>query len=284
MLPPTWGLIRTPGVRHSGWSAGSGSGSVTSRAARSTAGRALGQKGVGVDHRAARDVHQQGTVTHPGQEVRVDHPAGVGCQGHDQDHHVHIRQQAGQLVDRADVDPVHHPGGAGHRTHLALEPVQAARDGPSDRPEPDDQHSLVSQGLVPVVEPATIGHGAGEVVEVAQARDRQADGQFGRRGVVNAGGVAQRDPVGQFGEHVVDARGQGLHDPQVRHPGHHGQVPRGGRVRRDEHLDVRQPGRVGLTGVPGDAPWSHFLGQALEDVAGEQRRHVSVAPTDRGPA
>ena len=97
------GLMRTPGSRHSGWPAGSGSGSVTSSAAAIRPGGHLGDEGVGVDDAAPCDVHEQRAVRHRGEEGRVDEPARGVVERHDEDDDVVVGQQRREGVDAVDV-------------------------------------------------------------------------------------------------------------------------------------------------------------------------------------
>ena len=96
--PPTCGVMSTPGADHSGWSAGSGSGSVTSRAARIRPAERVPHQRVGVDDTAAGDVDQQRAVGHRSEERVVDQPGRVLAQRHDDDDDVVVRQQLRQLV------------------------------------------------------------------------------------------------------------------------------------------------------------------------------------------
>jgi hypothetical protein len=83
-------------------------------------GLQLDEQGVGVHDLAAGGVDQGCAVLHPGQERRVDQPAGGLRQGHDEDDRVGVGQQVRQLVDAPHV--VARP--PGHQRDGAAEPVE----------------------------------------------------------------------------------------------------------------------------------------------------------------
>ena len=70
------GVSSRPGASQSGWSAGGGSGSVTSSAARSRPDRSSASSRAGVARPARGGVDEQRAVPHPGQEPGVDQAAG----------------------------------------------------------------------------------------------------------------------------------------------------------------------------------------------------------------
>ena len=75
---PRWGVMMTLGRARRGWSLGSGSGSVTSRAAAAMrfCDHRLRQC-LRVDHRAASDIDQGGVGLHQGELARADAAAGL---------------------------------------------------------------------------------------------------------------------------------------------------------------------------------------------------------------
>ena len=79
--PATCGVSSRFGASHSGWPAGSGSGSVTSSGGPQPTGLQLGQQRVGVGDRAAGGVDEQRAVRHPGQERGVDHARVASVSG-----------------------------------------------------------------------------------------------------------------------------------------------------------------------------------------------------------
>ena len=103
--PPTCGVISTPGACQSGWPAGSGSGSVTSSAARSRPDSSSASRDFGVHHPPARDVDEQCSVLHPGEETRAHQAPGLLGERGAKDHHVGARQQFGRAARAACTGP-----------------------------------------------------------------------------------------------------------------------------------------------------------------------------------
>ena len=181
----------TPGVRHSGWSCGSGSGSVTSRAARIRPRGGVPDQGVGVRDRSAGHVDQQGAVGHGREEGVVDEVAGGVAERHPDDHDVVLRQQGVQLRDAVDVAALVVPRLAGHPCHGGFERQEPVLDRLAHAAVADDQHAPVREAGGGPGLPVTLLLVLQQPRELALAGQDQGKGQFGGGGFVDAGGVGE---------------------------------------------------------------------------------------------
>ena len=103
VAPPTCGVMRTPGVVHSGWPSRQRLriGDVECRS--QSPGGALGDERLGVDHRPPGHVDEERAIRHTTEHRRVEESARRIGERHDDDDDVVVRQQVGQLVDAVDL-------------------------------------------------------------------------------------------------------------------------------------------------------------------------------------
>ena len=132
---PDVGGDEDPGVAQSGWSGGSGSGSVTSSAARMRPAEACRTSASVSTTPPRATLTSSGAVRHRGEERVVDQARRRRAERHDHDDHVVRGQQGRQLVD-----PVHRrdelvPGAGPARDgrHRDLEGREPRRDRAADR-------------------------------------------------------------------------------------------------------------------------------------------------------
>ena len=120
-------------------------------------------------------------------------------------------------------------------------------------PAPTISTRLAASSSVGVVVPAAVGLRGGEPREVPVDREQGGDDPLGGRAAVRAAAVRERDAVGQPPDPRLGARGEQLHQPQLRQPcaapSTSSSVARNG---RDEHLGGCRPraaaGRRGGSG------------------------------------
>ena len=96
------GVISRFGQLHSGCPSGSGSGSVTSIAARILPELQRLHQRIRIHYRPARGVHQQRALLHQAQLPAADQPLRLIGRRQNQHHHLGLRQQAVQLAHRMD--------------------------------------------------------------------------------------------------------------------------------------------------------------------------------------
>ena len=264
LAPPTCGVMRTPGLSQRGWSAGRGSGSVTSSGRPQSAGRRLVEEGPGVDDGAARNVDQQRPVGHGCQELAVDQTCRCRQERHDDDHDIVPRQQLGKVLDavhrRHEVVAIART--ARYRGQCHLEGRQPCSDGPAHRAVADDEHPLVSQGRPELQrEPPAISLGRNELRQAPQRGEGERHGELGSRGVVDPGGIGQAHPWGQLRQDVVVAGAEQLHHLDPRRLGEGGDPRCGAHVGRHDEADLVRA-RWGAVHLPGDeletADWTHL--------------------------
>ena len=240
LAPPTCGVITTFGTAQSGWSDGSGSGSVTSRAARSL------PLLVSASRASVSTSPPRATLTTSAPSGSPESAAAStmfvvsGVSGA-----MMTRTSASGSRSRSRSEPWTSGSVRGRRATRvteATERPQPRLDGGPDPPVPKDQHPEVGQRRPgqPPPHPAlllTRVH-----VELTSAGQDQREGELGGAGVVDAGGVAQRDGWPEVRNDVVDAGREGLHDREARQPAEQVAVD-AAQVRQDDELDL--PGRVG---------------------------------------
>ena len=122
-------------------------------------------------------------------------------------------------------------------------PASRRLDRCTDRAVPHDEHPAVRQRRPGVVRPLAALPRPHVVRETAQGREDESHRELGGGRVVHAAGVAQRDASGHQRPHVVDPGGEGLGDPQRRHPRHQLCRAGAGQVGQHEEVDVVQAGR-----------------------------------------
>ena len=176
-----------------GW-AGSGSGSVTSSAARIRPGRELSEEGVGIDQLAPGHVDQQGLVRKHREFPGPDQLVSLGGVRRDEKGDVGPRQQPVQIVDRMNLR-------GGPRRACRATRVMEATSKPCSRHSiawpmclfPDDPPGRAGPPVTgpKIGTPGTGALGLGRAVQVPSAGQGQGHREFGGTGVMQAGGVAQ---------------------------------------------------------------------------------------------
>ena len=202
------GVIKTFGSSHSGRSAGSGSASVTSSAARSLPVESSAASAGELNDRPAGDVHHQRPRRKSREHLAVDDPAGLRAEGDADDHDVGGGGELWQARQRGHTIA----GRPGYPGDLGAEGHKPRFDGRADGAIAHQQHTLARQGVGPQVMPGPAGLLRGEGGELAQAGKDQADGEF--RGSFL---MAQPVPVAQDrlwrhrAERLIHAAAQALH-------------------------------------------------------------------------
>ena len=213
MLPPTCGLMSTPGARHSGWSEGKGSGSVTSSAALIRPVRQRGDEVVGDHHRPTGSVHQQrarlssarGTRRRPGHGSR-------SVSGHSS-----TTTSASGATSGSSSKPCTSPRAVRATLTTSTSKGTSRRSSASPTlPNPTIRTCLsASASYRPAIHsPAFLR--AREVVDAAQRGNDQADDEFsGRLASCTPRALHNVTTARQVLPDVVDTCREGLHDAQV---------------------------------------------------------------------
>ena len=274
---PMCGTTVAPGARRSGWSGGSGSGSVTSSAAPPIWPAFVDQR-VGVDHLAARGVDEHSVGLHQGELAGADQAAGLVGQRRVE------RDEVGspeQLVERSLARVQHgHP-----------EPLGAPADGLADAAPADHPERRVDVGAPAARRARTSStpraHRALAVADPPGARHEQRPGQVRGRLGQDVRGVAHRDAAP--GRRVqVDVVGA---DRVVGDRPHRGPRPRAVRRRPDRSAASgarrpRPPSRAARPGAAARAQHLDLVGraEARRRVAGQGARDEAAgrAPYRRG--
>ena len=191
--PPTCGEMSTPGSPQSGCPSGSGSGSVTSSAARIRPRPHVVDERIGVDERSAADVHDQRAVGKGREERVVDDVPRRIAPGKRHDHDLGAGEQLGQLVDGVHRHPVFVACAARDGSELDLEGREPRGDGLADSAVAEQQHPAVGEALARRRAPTRpVDVSTRERVEPALRREREGDGELGGRGLVHRRGVRER--------------------------------------------------------------------------------------------
>ncbi len=242
--PPTCGESTTPGRFQSGCPGGSGSGSVTSSAARSRPAASSATRAGGVDDRSAPDVHEDRAVGQRREHSGIDETAGRVVERERDDEGVGGGQEVREVSGRDDVAAVVAAGRAADAREAASEGREPVGEGvpESARPENHDPQpeEPAGEAAAPLLGAALVD----EPRQVALGGEQQGDPEFGSRTLVHARRVrephARREPL----EHAVEPDALTLHEADLE-PGE--RVEQAGRahVRRDDDVDPLPRRRVG---------------------------------------
>ena len=159
---------------------------------------------------------------------------------------------------------------APHEGDLALEALESARKRLADPAGADDEHALVGERVVAIVHEFPGGHRAGHVVDAAQSRQDEADGEFGRARVMHARGIAQRHTRGQVREGVLVSGRRELAHLELGQSPHHLESPLPRHVGR--HIEASPGRRLCWLAIPDD----HVV---TPDIVGDLARQDDHAPT-----
>ena len=173
--------------------------------------RGLGGHGLGIQHRAAPHVHDQGAVGQQGQPAGIEQPAGLVSQRRDQDDDVGPGQQ--QVQVSSGVHVLGGPRLARHLDHLGLAGAQPPVQRCADRAVPGDQHAAAGQRPGVRVLPAARVLGPHPPGQFPLRGQDQRQGVLGGAGVVQAPRVAQRRARRELSQQVLVPGGERLHGP-----------------------------------------------------------------------
>ena len=283
MLPPTCGLISTPGACHSGWPGGSGSGSVTSSAAlsrpdSSSASSALvsttGPRATFTSSAPSFIAARNGASTRP---------PGVLGERRGQHHHVGARQQSGQRRRAACTGPRGAVRArAGHPHHVALEGRQPVLDRRADRRRTrrSGPCGRRAPGRSPAYHFSSSWPRTKRGMPRSEARIR-ARASSAVLASCTPRALHSRTPGGsrEVRRDVVHARGQRLHDADAR-------IRAQRRGRGDRALHVRDDVEGGVGRVGGEVPLAvpvHVVEGVRQPVdLGRRQRTANGGRSDGG--
>lgn len=223
-----------------------------------------GEQGRGIDEFTAGDVHEEGARSHPGEQRRVDHAAGLRSQRCVQGEHV---GGGDQLVQAQPLDTVGPPCPVGVRVVRGDAAEDGGRDpgqGPRDAPEAQQSERQLTGPARDFGElgvPSAAAHGGvglGQRAHQAERAGERMHGDVLGRGMRKVAHPQSASPRLGRVDHVV-AGGHGGQHPHtgeaVEQPGIHGRVADdqrdgvtrdgGDRVRVATADDARVESRVG---------------------------------------
>ncbi len=192
-------------------------------------------EGVGVDHGAAADVHDERSVGQGRQRGVVDEVSRRVAAGKRHDQHVGRGEHVEQLAEGEDLDVVLPAPVRSDRAQIDLEGLQPRRDGTADTAEASRVTRASARPGVHSPFHSARSLRAHEVGQRTLGRERQGDGELGGRRLVHARGVGEHGALGQAALDVVVADRLPLHEP-----GRHLGQPRDDVVHRHvgRHHDV----------------------------------------------
>lgn len=192
-----------------------------------------GQQGCGVDEFTAGDVHEEGAGSHPGEQCRIDHAAGLRSQRRVQGEHV---GGGDQLVQAEPLDAVGPPCLGGVRVVRGDAAEDGCRDpgqGPRDTPEAQQaerQLTCSARDFGELGVPSAAAHGGVGLRQRAHQAERTGQRMHGDvlgRGMRKVAHPQSASPRLHRVDHVVPGGHGGQHPhtgEAVEQPGPHGRV------------------------------------------------------------
>jgi len=211
LSPAMCGEMNTPGADHSGWSAGSGSGSTTSSTARIRPACSSARRG-GIDYPPASGVYDERAVAKPTKHGGVDYALGLLSQGSEYYQSVCATEQFREILQTMDS----FSWGSRDTDDLGAQCLQADLHRAADRAQSKDEDYFVGHLIMTEVLPMRRGLGSNGFQQSCACAEQRRKHPLGNGHITAAGCRTERHPVGERRSDPVRTSRHDLHNLQTR--------------------------------------------------------------------